>query len=141
MILILNCEFKSQTGLGWIRVPGGGFKSQSGFWLGSSPGRWVQVLICVPARFRPLVLSVSISRVYGWCVLFLWTFSSGPLPGLVEFPSVLCNKSSFYVHQSELIHCVRAWLLETEGLAFFLVLPFPGCVIFGDVYSLFSLLF
>ena len=43
MILIQNC----------------GFKSQSGFRPGSSPGTWVQVPVCVLARFRPLVLSVS----------------------------------------------------------------------------------
>ena len=36
-----------------------GFKSQSGFRLDSSPGMWVQVPVCVLAKFRTLVLSVS----------------------------------------------------------------------------------
>lgn len=43
----------------WVEVPAHGFKSQSGFRSGSSPGMWVQIPICVPARFRPLILSVS----------------------------------------------------------------------------------
>ena len=43
-----------------------GFKSQSGFRLGLSPDTWVQVPICVLARFRPLVLSVSV----GMAILF-----------------------------------------------------------------------
>ena len=46
--------------LGWIWDLAHGFKSHSGFWLGLSPGTWVQVPICVLARFRLLVLSVSV---------------------------------------------------------------------------------
>ena len=46
-------------GFGWVWVSACGFKSQCGFRLGSSPETWVQVPICVLARFRPLVLLVS----------------------------------------------------------------------------------
>ena len=47
------------------------FKSQSGFRPGLNPSTWVQVPICVLARFRLLVLSVSkvpsgVSAVARW---------------------------------------------------------------------------
>ena len=42
-----------------------GFKSQSGFRLGLSPGTWVQVPICVLARFRSSALSVSLPPILG----------------------------------------------------------------------------
>ena len=61
--------FKSQSAFRPGLSLAHGFKFQSGFRPGSSPGMWVQVLICVLARFRPLILSVSLSGiqlVIGW---------------------------------------------------------------------------
>ena len=45
--------------LGCVQVLACGFKFQSGFWLGLSPGMWVQVLICV------LAVSFTTTKSFG----------------------------------------------------------------------------